>query len=132
MLVDVEFSLTQHINGIQNLYGAMVALRCGRLRYKSGSLATLVLVIDNRDNLEKVVKFVESYDCRFSSPIKGERMQQFKQMLQLFQSGAHQNRQILVEQILPLWDKMRVQRGHVNQTFASLKEAQDFVINFQK
>jgi hypothetical protein len=38
---------------------------------------------------------------------------------------------ILTNDILPLWDSMRMQTGQRNQTFASLTEAQAYVNNPQ-
>jgi hypothetical protein len=37
------------------------------------------------------------------------------------------DRNKLVDELLPLWDRMRMQQGYSAQTFKTLQEAQDFV-----
>ena len=126
--IDPEFNITQHINGFRNLYAALCCFQTGRIRYKSGSNATMVYTIDNRDNLkQKVIPFYEKYVTPYGSPIKKRRVEIFKQLLFLFEQKAHLDLNRMVFEVLPLWDEMRVQVGHANQTFESLKEAQQYV-----
>jgi hypothetical protein len=132
ILVDPEFSITQHVNGVKSLYIAMVVLKAGRLRYKSGSNATLVLIIDNRQTLEdKVLPFWKSYVQPYASTNKLKRFQSFEQILNLFKNNCHQNLDCLTNKILPLWDSMRMQKGQLNETFSSLEDAQNYVRTFK-
>lgn len=132
LLIDLEFSVTQHVTGVETLHGIMGALRSGRLRHKAGSNATLVLVIDNRENVRKVIKFVRDNACKFQSSIKAERIEKFEKICDLFDQNAHQDRNRLVHEILPLWDQLRMQKGQANETFKDLAEAQHYVLNFKK
>ena len=131
MLIDPEFSITQHVNGFTHLHQALKIFQTGRIRHKAGSNATLVFIIDNRLSLEqKVVPFYENYVMPFSSPAKTVRLQRFKELLRLFNEGKHRSVQGFLEELLPLWDSMRMQRGQSNETFPDLQAAQAFVVDF--
>jgi hypothetical protein len=133
VLVDAEFTITQHVNGVKSLYIAMVVLKAGRLRFKSGSNATLVLTIDNRQTLEdKVLPFWRSYVQPYVSTSKLKRFQSFQQILYLFKTNCHKNLDCLTNEILPLWDSMRMQKGQFNQTFSCLEEAQNYARTYKK
>jgi LAGLIDADG endonuclease len=131
--LDPEFNITQHINGISNLYLAMSIFQTGRIRFKSGSLATFVYTIDNRLNLEeKVIPFYEKYVNRYGCQIKQYRVALFKKVLTLFKEKAHLNLDRMINEILPLWYELRMQIGQSNQTFTNLKDAQTYVKNAVK
>lgn len=133
LMVDPEFSITQHINGISHLYAALSIFQTGRIRYKSGSNATFVFIIDNRISLEeKVIPFFESYVVPYASQTKVERVQIFKELLLIFKKKEHLNLDCLLNKILPLWDGLRMQKGQSNETFKSLEEAQEYVCNHVK
>lgn len=133
VIVDPEFSVTQHVNGFSTLYLALETLKAGRIRHKIGSNATLVLVIDNRQTLEeKVVPFYESYVVPYGSKEKVRRLKKFKTLLDLFNRDAHKNVSPFLNEILPIWDEMRQQRGQTNESFRSLEDAKTFVLNFIK
>lgn len=133
VVVDPEFSVTQHVNGVKVLYLALEVFRTGRIRHKGGSNATLVLTIDNRQNLEqKVLPFYEQYVVAYSSPEKVKRVANFKALLDLFNEDAHKDLEQLVNKILPIWDQMRKQKGQSNESFSSLEVAQDYVRNYKK
>lgn len=133
ILVDPEFTITQHVNGFENLYLALKIFQTGRIRHKSGSNATLVLTIDCRQNLEqKVVPFYESYVIPFGSVEKAQRLKKFNKCLDFFKSGVHKDKAKLITQMLPLWDEMRRQKGQSNETFKSLQDAQNYVRDFEK
>jgi hypothetical protein len=126
--LDPEFSLTQHICGISNLYLAMCYFQTGRIRHKTGSNATMVYTIENRQNLkEKVLPFYEKYIKPFGCAIKIRRAQIFKELLRLFDEKAHLDFDRMFYEVLPLWDAIRIQVGQSNQTFKSLIEAQQYV-----
>jgi len=128
ILVDPEFSITQHVNGVVNLYNALDILQAGRIRHKSGSNATLVLIIDNRVALaEKVLPFYNTYVMPFGSAVKTIRQQNFAKVLQLLHEGCHLKLDCLANELLPLWDEMRMQRGQSNEAFPSLEAAQAYV-----
>jgi len=121
LCIDPEFSITQHVNGISNLYLAMCHFQTGRIRYKSGSNATMVYTIDNRQNLkEKVLPFYETYIQPFGSPIKNQRTYMFKELLWLFDEKAHLDLNRMLFDILPLWEKIRL-HSHVRL---------DYIFNF--
>ena len=126
--IDPEFSVTQHINGISNLYLAMFVFQTGRIRHKAGSNATFVYTIDNRQSLEeKVIPFYEKYVRLYGSAFKERRVRLFKKLLCLFKEKAHLELDRMINEILPLWDAMRMQIGQKNETFRSLEEAQQYV-----
>jgi hypothetical protein len=128
--IDPVFNITQHINGVNHLYNALQVFQTGRIRYKNESNATLVFIIEPRKSLtEKVLPFYEKYVYPFSSPAKKARFDTFKKMLELFNDNAHLDKERFINELLPLWDSMRVQHFE-GQTFSDLKEAQDFVRNF--
>lgn len=126
--IDPEFNVTQHINGISNLYLAMFVFQTGRIRHKTGSNATFVYTIDNRQSLEeKVIPFYEKYVRLYGSPFKERRVRIFKKLLVLFKEKAHLDVDGMIHEVLPLWDTMRMQKGQSNETFRSLEEAQQYV-----
>lgn len=123
---DPEFNLTQHINGIQNLYLALNVFKTGRIRFKTGSKATFVYTIDNRQALkEKVIPFYETY-VKYGSKFKTFRVKQFKRVLQLFDEKAHLNYDRMIHEMIPLWDDLRMQNNS-NQTFKDQLEAKLFI-----
>jgi len=131
--IDPEFSLTQHVNGVELLILALILFQTGRIRYKSGSNATLILIIQDRDELQdKVVPFYKKYVNSIGSAVKAERIQKFEKMLIHIKKKNHEDLNILVNDLLPLWDSMRMQTGQKNQTFASLAEAQAYAKNPNK
>lgn len=126
--IDPEFNVTQHINGVSNLYLAMFLLKTGRIRHKAGSNATLVYTIDNRQNLQdKVLPFYEKYIQPFGSPVKVRRARIFKELLRLFNEKAHLDLDRMLYEVLPLWDVMKTQVGQSNESFKSLEEAQEYI-----
>jgi hypothetical protein len=128
--LDPEFSLTQHLNGISNLYLAMYVFQTGRIRFKSGSHATFVYTIDNRQTLEeKVIPFYEKYVSPYGSSVKQRRTQVFKHLLKLFQEKAHLDLNKMLDEVLPLWDLLRMQSGQSNESFRNLLDAQTYVKN---
>lgn len=128
LYLDPEFSVTQHVNGISNLYLALCYFKTGRIRHKTDSNATFVFTIDNRDSLEqKVVPFFNSYIIPYASPVKERRLKMFIKFLILFRERAHLDLNRMVNEVLPLWDAMRMQVGQSNQSFANLEDAQNYV-----
>lgn len=131
--LDPMFNITQHINGVHILYLALEFFGTGRIQYKAGSNATLVFSIAPRRSLqEKVCPFFKKYVYPYSAPAKKRRFNIFKKMLDLFDQGAHLDRNKFAHVLLPHWDAMRIQRGFQNETFKTLAEAQDFVLNYAK
>lgn len=131
ILLDPEFSLTQHVNGFSILFFALQVFQTGRIRSKSGSHATLVFVIENRRSLEeKVIPFYKQYVAPYGSTEKVRRLAKFERLLDLFNQGAHKQLDSFSNNMLPLWDEMRKQKGQSNETFESLEEARLFVREF--
>ena len=132
IVLDPEFSITQHVNGVSLLFVSFRIFKTGSLRFKSGSNATLVYRIDNRDSLnEKVIPFYEKYCSPFWSSSFQDRLVRFKNLLQFFQKKAHLNLVDFSEKMLVLWDKMRKQKTQSNASFSSLEEAQTYAKNYQ-
>lgn len=128
--LDPEFSVTQHINGISNLFLALSIFQTGRIRFKTGSRATFVYTVDNRQSLgEKIIPFYEKFICPYGSQAKIKRLQIFKRLLKLFNEKAHLDLNPMLYEVLPLWHQLRVQIGQSNESFASLQAAQAYVEN---
>nr|YP_009184763.1 putative LAGLIDADG homing endonuclease [Jenufa perforata]ALO62916.1 putative LAGLIDADG homing endonuclease [Jenufa perforata] len=128
LMIDPEFSITQHINGAQILLLAMGVFQTGRLSYKSGSKATLVYRIDNRQSLKtKILPFFKTYVTPFSSAFKKYRIEQFEKLLILFEQGIHKSCDGMCNEILPIWDSLRMQKGQKNESFSNLASAQALV-----
>lgn len=133
ILVDPEFSITQHVNGIANLYTSLALFKTGRIRHKTGSNATFLFVIDNRIALkEKVVPFMREFTVLTASQAKKERLNKFARLLDLLEEGKHLNIQSLQKDILPIWNDLRLQKDQINEVFKNLQEAQDSVAQFSK
>ena len=133
IVLDPEFSITQHVNGVSLLLTAFRLFQTGSLCFKLGSNATLVYRIDNRDSLnEKVIPFYEKYCSPFWSSAYQDRLFRFKDLLQFFKEKAHLNLSDFSEKMLVLWDKMRKQKTQSNASFSSLEEAQIYAKNFRK
>lgn len=131
VLLDPEFSITQHVNGFSTLYLALSIFRTGRIRHKDGSNATLVFVIDNRQSLkDKVLPYYKKYVKPYGSATKAERLDNFIKIVDLFYEGGHKNLKTFRDEMLPIWDAMRMQKGQKNETFASLEAAQQYVTDF--
>lgn len=133
LILDPEFSVTQHVNGVSFLFLAFRTFKTGSLRYKSGSNATLVYRIDSRETLkEKVIPFLNKYCTPYWNIIFRKRFLTFKKLLLAFQEKKHLDQQSFVNQMLPLWDELRKQKTQSNASFSSLEEAQTYVNTYKK
>jgi hypothetical protein len=133
--LDPVFNITQHVQGVKHLYLALEMFQTGRIRFKAGSTATLVFIIEPRLSLqEQVCPFYEKYIIPFSCIAKQNKFQSFKKMLHLFDEKAHLDRNRFVNELLPIWHSMRIQLGNKKRdiTFNSLEEAQEYVSNYTK
>lgn len=131
--LDPNFNITQHINGVKHLHLALEVFGTGRISHKASSLATLVLTIEARKSLVGAVcPFFEQYVIPYSSPAKTQQYLKWKQLLDLFDQGAHLNKNRMINELLPIWDEMRIQRGFKGAAFSDLQEAIDYVNNFKK
>lgn len=130
VVLDPEFSATQHINGIDELVNLLSVLNTGRISYKNKSNATMVYIIGARQSLiEKVLPFYEQHVIPYCSPIKAKRFDNFKKLLKLFEENAHLDKNRFINEMLPLWDQMRMQINQTNQSFKTLEQAQTHVRN---
>jgi hypothetical protein len=128
---DPEFNVTQHVNGSLHLYLCLCYFRTGLIRYKNKSNATLVYTIDNRQTLkEKVVPFYKEYVNPNSSRPKRERFENWVKMLDLFDQDAHLDLKRFLYEMGPIWDKMRMQKGQINETFTSFEDFEQYVKQF--
>lgn len=132
VMIDLEFSVTQSYLGVSHLINLMSVFQTGRIDYKSGSKATFVYDISNRKSIfEKVFPFWEEYILPYQTNFEaGQRYFKFKKFKELFDLNCHQNKEGMINQMLPLWDSLRKQKGQKNQSFSSLEEAQNFVLNY--
>lgn len=129
--LDPLFNITQHVNGVKHLYLALELFQTGRIRFKAKSNATLVFVVEPRKSLQqKVCPYFEKYVYPLSSPAKQLRYKNFKKILDLFDNKAHLDREKVINELLPIWDSMRIHTNFVNSSFKSLEEAQEFVKNY--
>ena len=133
IMLDPEFSATQQVNGLSHLFIALRLFKTGSLRYKSGSNATMVYRIDNRESLKtKLIPFCERYCSQYWSDAFQERLEIFKKLLEFFEEKAHLNFCDFSDKMLPLWSKMRKQEKQSNASFASLEEAQAYARHHYK
>lgn len=129
--LDPNFNITQHINGVNHLYFALELFQTGRIRHKAGSNATLVFIIEPRKSLtEKVCPFLQEFVYPLSCPAKQIRFNRYCKMLNLFDERAHLDKDRFINELLPIWDSMRIQKGYKGETFESLEDAQNFVCSF--
>ncbi len=129
--LDPAFNVTQHGNGAKHLYECLCFFGTGRIRYKSGSNATLVFEIDTRKSLqEKLVPFYREYVIPFACTSKKTRFEKFCSLLDAFDQGKHLQFQSLVYELAPIWDDLRMQKGQSNETFKSLVDFQQYCILF--
>lgn len=127
IMLDPEFSLTQHINGVLHLVDALEYFKTGTIRYKSASNATLIFRIDSRKSLlEKCIPFCEEFCLPHAGENWKKRFYLFKNFLNLFTLGEHREEKGFIHKILPLWDALRNQRNQRNSSFQSLAEAQEY------
>lgn len=130
VVLDPEFSITQHVNGISNLYLALCVFQTGKITFKSGSNATMVYRIENRTSLqEKVLTFFEQYIVKYGSSMKKHRKQLFAQLLIAFNEKKHSNFHSFVNDMLPIWYTLRVQESSKTY-FHTIQEVEDYITNF--
>lgn len=90
ILLDPEFSITQHVNTFFFLFAALYLFETGSIHYKPGSRATLVYRIDNRKSLyQKVIPFWETYILLYQSSEAQQRMILFKRILFFLEQKKH-------------------------------------------
>lgn len=130
--LDPAFNVTQHVNGVKHLYECLCFFGTGRIRYKSGSNATLVYEIDTRQSLqEKLVPFYREYVIPSSCFAKKTRFQNFCYLLDAFDQKKHLEFHSFVYELGPIWDEMRMQKGQSsNETFKSLEDFQQYCVHF--
>lgn len=127
---DPEFSITQHVNGSSHLFRCLCLFRTGFIAHKNKSHATLVFRIENRETLkQKVIPFITKYVNTNACIPKKVRFQRWCKLLALFEEGAHQDQQRFMYEMGPLWDELRMQKGQVNESFKSLEDFQQYVVN---
>jgi uncharacterized membrane protein len=129
ILIDPEFSITQHVNGFGFLFAALSLFETGSIHYKSGTNATLVYRIDNRRSIqEKVIPFWDTYIVPYQSFEQNQRILFFKRICLFLEQKKHKELHFFTNQILPLWDKLRKQKGQINESFPDLEAAICFAV----
>lgn len=129
--LDPGFNVTQHVNGANHLLKSLSFFRTGRIRYKSGSNATLIFEIDTRRSLQaKLVPFYKKYVIPFASPGKKQRFEKFCSLLDAFDEKRHLEFHSFVYELAPIWDDLKMQKGQKNETFQSLEDFQHYCIDF--
>ena len=134
LYLDLEFSCTQHIHGFWHLINLCYLFQSGRISYKNGSNATLVFTIQDRTTLwEKVIPYWQKYITPHAlDDGKGSLFDTFVRLLIAFREGKHRVADSFVQEMLPLWDSMRQQKGKGNESFSSLEEAEVYARLHQK
>lgn len=128
---DPEFNLTQHVNGSIHLFRCLCHFRTGLIRYKSKSNATLVYTLDCRQSLkQKIVPFYQNYVNPYSCFAKQARFQSWCNLLDLFDENAHLDLKRFVNEIGPIWDELRMQKGQSNESFSSLEDFRHYVFAY--
>ena len=129
ILIDPEFSITQHVNGFGFLFAALSLFETGSIHYKSGTNATLVYRIDHRRSIqEKVIPFWDTYIVPYQSFEQNQRILFFKRICLFLEQKKHKELHFFTNQILPLWDKLRKQKGQINESFPDLEAAICFAV----
>ena len=86
--------------------------------------------IDNRETLkQKVIPYIKEYVNPNACDAKKERLRAVCQLLDSFEQGAHHDFNTFLYEIGPLWDAMRMQKGQANESFKSLEDFQQYVLN---
>lgn len=128
MVIDPEFNIAQHINGICYLYATLSLFNTGKIYFKSGSNATFVYKISNRESLHtKIMPFYETYVYNFMSENHKQRIKVFNEILVLLKKKAHTDIFLFKNELITRWDLLRKQKGQSNESFTSLIQAQLFV-----
>jgi hypothetical protein len=126
-----EFSITQHVNGIYYLLGALKLFGVGTLVHKNKSNVILVYRIGGVNALKKnVIAFWKEYIRPTQSPRLIEERERFIKVIDLLSKSACLH--LFLNIVLPLWDSLRKQKGQSNQSFPSLVKAQEFVQDLVK
>ncbi len=129
--LDPAFNVTQHVNGAKHLYECLCFFGTGRIRYKSGSNATLVFEIYTRKSLqEKLVPFYREYVIPSACLAKKTRFENFCSLLDAFDQKKHLQFQSFVYELAPIWHELRMQQGQSNETFKSLEDFQQYCVDF--
>jgi len=134
ILITPEFSLTQHVNGIGYLLGALELFKVGSFSHKSGSNATLMYKIGGAPTLREVVlPFWKEYISPTQPPLLRQEREKFIKVLDLLLLNKEEaGLDRFLYEILPLWDSLRKQKGQSNESFPNLSSAQDFAREFVK
>jgi hypothetical protein len=131
--MDLEFSATQQSYQASYLLSLLTLFNCGRVYAKSGSLSTLVFCIENRQSLvEKVIPFWEKHIQPYEKGFHTPRFGRFKKLLEYFSEKKHLDKTTFRNEMLPLWDLLRKQKGQKNETFPNLQSAQDYLDTYQQ
>lgn len=129
LYLDPEFSVTQHFNRLTDLTNYLELFQSGRISYKSGSNATLVFRIGDRTTLlKKVVPYWKKYVLPYcESQATKTQFKHFAQLLWAFHDHKHLQEKAFLDEMLPLWDKLRQQKGQKNESFGTLAQAKQYV-----
>ena len=126
--LDLNFSITQHVNGISCLHKAMRYFGTGSIRHKGDNSAIMFYEIGDRKAIRtKVVPFFQKVVLKYGSAGKRERFEKFEKLLKMLEEGEHKDKNQLINNMLPIWDELRMQTEQSNQTFESLSQAQKWV-----
>lgn len=128
--IDPEFRITQHANGASMLLYALCYFHTGRIHHKSGSNATLVYQINNRGSIsEKLKPFFMKYMNDHCPESLRHRYNNFFRLLTCFEQGDHLSIVLFEQNILPLWEALRVQ-STIKTTFTTTAEVMEYVREF--
>jgi hypothetical protein len=127
----LEFSITQSINNISNLYLALCVFETGRIRFKNRSRATFVFSINDKRVLQrKILPFFQKFINPYSSPVKKYRAKIFNELVISYEKKSHLTYHGLINEIIPRWNELRIQIGQSNQTFQTKEDAINYITVF--
>lgn len=128
--LDLEFSVTQSFYGVSHLINLLSVFHTGSFFKKSGSNGTFVFKISNRRAIfEKVFPFWEEYVLPYQTSFEAnERFLKFRCLEGFFERKAHLDQEAFINEMLPVWDSLRKQKGQGNESFPDLLSAQNFVL----
>ncbi len=124
---DPEFNVAQHETGIVHLIAFMDLFKTGNIYFKSGSEATYVYKITNRQALkEKLIPYYKQYIWPYACESKRSTFQLMVQLLDLFENKVHLTKKGFAYKVLPLAYQMNNAKGKARKW--SLRQLQQKIM----
>jgi hypothetical protein len=128
--IDPEFSITQHVNGVEQLLYALEYFKTGTIFVKPDSGYVLTFRISNTQSIrEKVLPFYQNYIIPYAAYHRRVRFAQFKKLIDALEQKKHLNLDTLVYEVAPLWKQMQMQVDTPRRSFNTLEELQEYMLS---